>query len=372
LLSTGLTEFPIQSPDGDGNDQLESITSGPDRSVWFVDNLGDAEQLGKITPSGSITWFPAIDDPGAGGSANYLTTGPDGNVWFNTSGGIGKITPGGVITLYPAPTLAATISGLTPGADGNVWFTSSPASGGDDTQAVSVVGRITPSGVITTFPILSSPLGDQVVTGPIAEGSDGNVWFGALIPTGNSDSNPELEMGRVTPSGRITLHPIRQAQPTMEAGVGFDLARGPDGKPWLVDGGLPLLGSKGNELTPSILRIDPSGRFRRFPISLASDRLLGAIASGPGNKMYFSVTDNNYDDGPIPQPTIGMFSTSGRVSFISVPPRIPPNFTFGGSSTPQPMTVRPGGDLWFITTDTSVSPMGPTAGQAIVRLKTHW
>jgi hypothetical protein len=58
LLSTVLKEFPIQSPIGSGNDQLEAIVSGPDRSAWFIDNLGDAEQLGKIAPSGSITWFP--------------------------------------------------------------------------------------------------------------------------------------------------------------------------------------------------------------------------------------------------------------------------------------------------------------------------
>ena len=260
---------------------MQSIISGPNKSVWFVDNLGNAEQLGQITPSGSITWFPTINDPGAGGSASHLTTGPDGNVWFNTSGDIGKITPAGVITLYPAPAIASTISGLTPGADGNVWFASSPASGENDTQVASVVGLITPSGVITTFPIVPCPLGDQVVTGPIVEGSDGNVWFGALIST-TANGNPELEMGRVAPSGQITLDPIGQVEQTLEAAIGFDLARGPDGKPWLIDGGLPILGPKGNPLPQAILRIDPSGHFKRFRISLASDRLLGAIASRRG------------------------------------------------------------------------------------------
>lgn len=63
LLSNGLTEFPIESPVGGGQDQLSAIVSGPDKSVWFIDNLDDAEQIGKIAPSGSITWFPAINDP---------------------------------------------------------------------------------------------------------------------------------------------------------------------------------------------------------------------------------------------------------------------------------------------------------------------
>jgi hypothetical protein len=219
------------------------------------------------------------------------------------------------------------------------------------------------SGVIRTFPILSGPLADQVVTGPIVEGNDGNVWLGALIPT-TGNGNSELEMARVAPSGQITLDPIGQAQQTIEGAIGIDLARGPDGKPWLIDGGLPILGPKGNDLPQAILRIDPSGHFKRFRISLASDRLLGAIASAPRSKLYFSVTDDNYDDGPQPEPTIGTFSTSGPVSFTSVPTRIAPDFAFGGLSTPQPMTVGPDGDLWYITTDTNL-------GVAIVRLKPH-
>jgi virginiamycin B lyase len=372
LLSTVLKDFPIQSPAGSGSDQLEAITSGPDRSVWFLDNLGNAEQLGKISPSGSITWFPIINDPNAGNlnTANHLTTGPDRDVWFNTSSAIGKITPAGVITLYPAPAVAPSISGLTPSEDGNVWFTGSLSSGGNDSQTEGVVGRITPSGVITTFPILTGPLADQVGTGPIVEGRDGNVWFGALIPTENGNGNPELEVGRVTPSGQITLHPIWQAQETMEAGVGFDLVSGPDRNPWLIDGGLPLLNSEGKQQPPAILRIDPSGHFKTFPISLASDRLLGAGASGLRGSLYFSITDNNYDDGPIPQPTIGARSPSGRVSFTALPKQIAPDFTFGGSSTPQPMTVGPDGNLWFISTDT-VAGMSASLGPAIVRLKTH-
>src|SRR5262249_8929116 len=94
-------------------------------------------------------------------SADHLTTGPDGDVWFNTSSALGKITPAGDITLYPAPADTLSISGLTPGEDGNDWFTGSLTSDGDNAQTESLVGRITPSGVITTIPILTGPMADQ-------------------------------------------------------------------------------------------------------------------------------------------------------------------------------------------------------------------
>ena len=350
LLSKGLSEFPIDSPVGGGDDQLECIISGPDKSLWFLDNYGSGEQIGKISSAGAVTWFPPINDPNAFNAINFLTTGPDGNVWFNTSSAIGEITPAGAITLYPAPAIAASVTGLTAGADGNVWFTSDSSA-----QGVSVVGDITPAGEITTFPIPSSP-----ETGPIVLGSDGELWFGALVST-NTTSGSELEMGSVTPPGQITMHPIGQAENTYD-GIGVDLTRGPDGKPWLVDGGLPLLTSKGKTLPQAILEIDPSGHVKRVKISLASDRLLGAIAPGPKNSVYFTVTDNDFDVGPNDQPTIGTLSASGHVSFHSVPEKIPPHFSGAGYFSPEPVTVGSDGSVWYIT-DTN-------GGQAIVRLKT--
>jgi virginiamycin B lyase len=365
LLSRGLTEFPIASPVGGGNDQLECIISGPDKSIWFLDNIGSAEQIGEITPAGKVTWFPAVSDPSdIDPPTGFLAPGPDGLVWFNTTSEIGKITPAGVVTLYPAPEIAPTISGLTPGQDGNVWFISSSTMSDSGSQSASVVGRITPSGEITTFPILPGPLADQVATGPIVEARDGKLWFGAIVPTSNGGA--ELDMGSVTPSGQSTLYPIGQTGETIEGGLGFDLTRGPDGKPWLIDGGLPIENASGKDLNDAILRIDSSGRFKPFQVSLASSRLLGAIASGPKHNLFFTVTDNNVDVGPNPEPTIGKLSLSGpgRVSFQSVPKNLAPNFWGGGIFSPLPITVGPDGNIWYITAD-------PNQDQAIVRLKTH-
>ncbi|HJP65733.1 MAG TPA: Virginiamycin B lyase, partial [Actinomycetota bacterium] len=52
---------------------------------------------------------------------------------------------------------------ITPGPDGNLWFTDS---------AANAIGRITPDGVVTEFPI-----GDGKEPYTIVAGADGNLWF---------------------------------------------------------------------------------------------------------------------------------------------------------------------------------------------------
>jgi hypothetical protein len=111
----------------------------------------------------------------------------------------------------------------------------------------------------------------------VPEGNDGQLWFAALIPTGSDSS--ELEMASVTPAGQITLHPIEKAGDESTTGVlGYNLTRGPDGNPWLLVGGLVNAQNTGF-VKSEILRIDPSGRFRPFPISLASNRQLNTVTS---------------------------------------------------------------------------------------------
>jgi virginiamycin B lyase len=61
------------------------------------------------------------------------------------------------------PTSCATNYGITAGLDGNLWFTELDAN---------KIGRITPGGTITEFPLSS-----QALPFGISGGSDGNVWF---------------------------------------------------------------------------------------------------------------------------------------------------------------------------------------------------
>jgi virginiamycin B lyase len=78
-----------------------------------------------ITPTspslaGIITEFPVPT-----GLPAEITSGPDGNLWFTAENStqIGRVTPGGDFTLFPIPTSSGDPFGITSGPDGNLWFT---------------------------------------------------------------------------------------------------------------------------------------------------------------------------------------------------------------------------------------------------------
>ena len=48
--------------------------------------------------------------------------GPDGNLWFPEGGAIGRITPSGAVTEFPLPKSGSDAGALTVGPDGKLWF----------------------------------------------------------------------------------------------------------------------------------------------------------------------------------------------------------------------------------------------------------
>src|SRR5262249_24043310 len=130
------------------------LTVGPDGDFWFAEGSapGGGGAIGRITPAGGIAEFPLPAGAVPGSSA--LTVGPDGDLWFAVQlpsagpgpgpGAIGRITPAGAITDFPLPTANSLPPGaLTAGPDGNLWFAEGPAPGGG-----GAIGRITPAGGI--------------------------------------------------------------------------------------------------------------------------------------------------------------------------------------------------------------------------------
>jgi streptogramin lyase len=118
-----------------------------------------------------------------------MAPGPDGNLWFTEYGGnnIGRITPSGVVTEFPVPTRQSEPLGIAPGPDGNLWFADA---------ARNRVWRITTSGVMDDFRV---PTQDAAPY-DIAPGPDGNLWFTEFL--GNN-------IGRITDRAvpTITLQP---------------------------------------------------------------------------------------------------------------------------------------------------------------------
>jgi streptogramin lyase len=172
-----ITKFPLPT----ANSGPYGITGGPDGNLWFTEN--GSSKIGRITTSGSITEFPL---PTTNSGPLEIAAGLDGNLWFTEEiygnnqeiigSKIGRITTSGSITEFPVPTANSGSAGITAGPDGNLWFTEEIYKGTGNNQEIigSKIGRISPSGSITEFPL---PGHGGIVPAEITAGPDGNLWF---------------------------------------------------------------------------------------------------------------------------------------------------------------------------------------------------
>jgi virginiamycin B lyase len=288
------------------------ITKGPDGNMWFTDY--DADAIGRITPDGTITEFSAgITRPtfptsfdSARVSPREIVTGSDGNLWFTEQNAdrIGRITPDGTISEFGAgitpspnqslprhdPYVKAEPWAITKGPDGNVWFTEDQANR---------IGRITPDGTITEFPI-EPPIfdadGDYRYVGPdaITTGPDGNLWYTATFGGPPMEGTNTLAkgagaIGRITPKGTVTQFSdgITQGDPFFDSSDGTQhpvyaevqgLAKGPDGNLWFME-------------TNGMARITPSGTITEFDVKgLNTQDNLAMITAGPHGTLWFAGT----------------------------------------------------------------------------------
>ena len=105
-----------------------------------------------------------------GATPDAITAGPDGNVWFDDQAGpdfkVGKITPAGQITEYP---LSDNPWDLTVGIDGNLWLLQGHTTNGID--------RVTPTGEVDLFTAGLLPTADIYDGTNLVSGPDGNLWF---------------------------------------------------------------------------------------------------------------------------------------------------------------------------------------------------
>ncbi|HET7063873.1 MAG TPA: hypothetical protein VFI49_06310, partial [Rudaea sp.] len=185
-----LTEYPL--PFGSNSDGRD-MALGPDGNLWFTESRcplcqpdlsgqlpNDGGTIGKITPQGEITEY-TLPDYHSG--PRGITAGPDGNLWFTEyeSSKIGRISTSGVVTEFALPEAWSFPTGIAAGSDGNLWFVeyqSHCTDAGDScgfamgNSGNQAIGRITPTGIITEFPLQSAGLGGRIV-----EGADHAMWF---------------------------------------------------------------------------------------------------------------------------------------------------------------------------------------------------
>ncbi|MFO1533919.1 MAG: hypothetical protein ABR562_09605, partial [Thermoplasmatota archaeon] len=163
-------------------------------------------------------------------------------IWYAGfgTGQVGRVTPAGAVTTFPVSAPKAQPFGMATGPDGNVWFAA---------QA-NRIGRITPAGTVTEFALPTANSGVADIT----LAPDGNLWF--TEHTGN-------RIGKITTAGAIQEFPL----PT--AGQPYRIAAGPDGNLWFTE-------FAGNKIT----RMTPDGRFREYPLPNARSGAYG-ITVGP-------------------------------------------------------------------------------------------
>lgn len=156
VSTTGqIAEFPIPTHEsGPGG-----IAAGSDGNMWFTEYFG--RKIGRIGPTGGIVEFRL---PSEHSTPRAITQGPDGNIWFTKGGGVGRVTPDGQITEFPAPGTSG--NAIEAGSDGRLWFTKGQGS----------IGRLNPiSGRVTEIRLPNR----ESYPVDIAAGPDGSIWYTA-------------------------------------------------------------------------------------------------------------------------------------------------------------------------------------------------
>jgi streptogramin lyase len=178
----------------------EAIVVGPDGNLWFT--IGNKHKIGKITTAGALTEYPV------GGETEPKRIARGGELlWFTSAGTqeIGHISTKGEVVKYPPLPVNSDPVGITEGSDGAMWYTD---------LITTKIGRITASGSVTEYPITGCGLPYSIATG-----SDGNMWFSCAF-----------DVGRITPSGAISTYALPAPNNSGDLTVG--LTTGPDHNIW--------------------------------------------------------------------------------------------------------------------------------------------
>jgi streptogramin lyase len=285
LLTVSIMEYaapPVPLPDN-GPDYM---VAGLDGNVWFSEPL--LGRVARITPTGITTEFATPAPPLPNGAGMGLAAGTDG-IWFSGLHDIGELSfQGALLHDFVIPSASNSLSGLlmTLGPDGNLWYT--------EPYGNPVVGRLTPSGQITEWPIPFNAL-------DIVRGSDGNLWF---------DSTGPGYIGRITPSGNRSYFD----------GLGGErgLTAGPDGNLWITNGD-----------NNTIVRFNTNGvKTGVFSVPTPNSGLYG-MGAGPDGNVWFTEGNSNQ---------IGIIAPNGRITGLPIPT---PN------SGPDQIVAGPDGNVWF-------------------------
>ena len=295
-------EFPVP------NARFNGIVTGADGNLWLTDAGNQSIDRLSMT-DGSLTEFPVATTINVPPNPTDITLGADGNVWFLDAAFsyVGKVTPGGDITEYPVG--PSFLSGITAGPDGNIWF-------GDYINPASI-GRITPAGAVARY---ATPQ-PTVDPGSITTGADGNLWF--------TDGSSANALWRLNPSSGFTPFPVQGGQGPI------GIAAGPDGNLWFGEAGPGHLG-----------RMTMAGVVTQFSINTTLH--VSGIASGPDGNVWFGESGSTVSGD-----MVGAMTPTGRVRHFPLPTPL---------GRPGKPTAGADGNVWFAELAGNIGvvvPVGP-------------
>ena len=272
------------------------MVAGPSGSVYVGLINGNTNTIDQISPKGTITSYAV---PGTGQGLN-LASEPDGNVAFvfystgsaNPGLVVGQMTPSGQFTETPIPNSAGqyvAIVGVVPGTSGDEWvaWQNEMPSG----QNQSFVAHVTAAGAVTVFPV--SSIGSGSIINTIAEGPDGNLWFG-------ESSNTSAILGRITPSGVQTQFPVPQAVGQVE------VADGPDGNLIVTAGSSTVLNQ--------VFEVSTAGKFTQYKIAAGISKPFYDYLGSVDGSLWFAPANGT---------TVGRINAKGVATAATLSHSIP-------------------------------------------------
>lgn len=318
--------FPTRCP-------VSGIAAGEEGNMWFTcfspthAYFEGWPKIGRVTPAGQVSEF------GAGLPKNTepkeIVAAADGNLWFTLNAygelpfkkrpppaAIGRVTPSGELTTYPIGLAAKYgVGGLVAGPNGYLWFISGDHS----------LWQISPLGTISRLPI---DFGDNTVITPVA-GQEGNLWFVRKPVTG-----PGREaIGRFTPAGELSEYDV--GSPGLAPRT-----------PIAAPGGGVLFFLDGLTAGTYLERISPTGEITTVATwPGGADRGLGGAAIGADGSLWYAIQVGFGASG------VGRVTASGEVT------------KFGGCLSysqpffgPQDLALGADGNLWFTSLESRSLP----------------
>lgn len=254
-----------------------------------------------------------------------LTITSDGSLWFteyaDLHSKIGRLSPDGTLTEFPLPSADkakhAGVGDLTLGPDRNLWYVFT--NGFADQTSTSSIMRMTPDGAMTT--IWSRP---NVEVGNLLFTRDGALWF-------QEGSELGVKMGRLTSD----LHLTEYALSGPKGAAVLDLCVGPDNALWFT-----LFRSN------RIGRITVSGQIQEFDVPYPGSR----ITSGSDGALWFSETvpPSQQDETTYARKgVLGRITTSGAYNEVAINPTL----------VAQDIVTGPDGAIWFSAVDQADSTL---------------